>query len=120
MINGDIKHQEKRSIATHALIKILVTFPNLTHLDFQLDNICLYPPRIPIDSLSSTSFNSSKIVYLNLRVRNFDDCIRLLDGRFSQLHTLIINIDEIKYSSLTFNDMVKYFNICFKDKRIEC
>ncbi|CAF4123957.1 unnamed protein product [Rotaria sordida] len=62
--------------------------------DLDLDNS--YPfRRLLLDSLSSTTCSSSSIVHLRIKMHNFDDCLRLLDGRLSQLHTLIIYLDYI-------------------------
>ncbi len=39
----------------------------------------------------------------------FNDCLCLLDGRLSQLHTFIVQVDEIYNTSMTINNTVKYF-----------
>ncbi|CAM4840020.1 unnamed protein product, partial [Rotaria magnacalcarata] len=51
--------------------------------------------RSLLSGLSSTTFSSSSIVHLNIKMNNFDDCRYLLDGRLTQLHTFIANIDYI-------------------------
>ena len=48
-----------------------------------------------LSGLSSTTFSSSSIVDLRITMTNFDDCRYLLDGRLSQLHTFIVNLDYI-------------------------
>jgi hypothetical protein len=48
-----------------------------------------------LTGLSSTTCCSSSIVHLRIKMQNIDDCLYLLDGRLSQLHTLIINLDYI-------------------------
>ncbi|CAF3800603.1 unnamed protein product [Rotaria sordida] len=73
----------------------------------------VYPPLLLID-LPFTVFYSSKIVELNVRVRNFDDCLCLLDGRLCQLHTFIVKIDKIQNSSKTLDNKKILYNLkCF-------
>jgi hypothetical protein len=61
--------------------------------------------------LPSTTFYSSNIFYLNVRVSNFDDCLCLLDERVTQLHTFIVKIDYIENSSMTLDNKVKNFDL---------
>ncbi|CAF4198518.1 unnamed protein product, partial [Rotaria sordida] len=42
-------------------------------------------------------------------VHNFDDCLCLLDGRLSQLHTFIVQVNYIEDTSIIINNTVKYF-----------
>ncbi|CAF3314482.1 unnamed protein product [Rotaria socialis] len=79
---------------------------------FNEDNF-VYPPLSLID-LPSTACYSSNIVELNVRVRNFDDCLCLLDGRLSQLNTFIIEIDKIQNSSKILDNKKILHNLkCF-------
>jgi hypothetical protein len=41
------------------------------------------------------SFRSSTLRILNIRLQTFDDCLYLLDGRFNQLHTLIVDLAHL-------------------------
>ncbi|CAF4503268.1 unnamed protein product, partial [Rotaria socialis] len=77
---------------------------------FELDDDFVYLPLSLID-LPSTACYSSNIVELNVRVRNFDDCLCLLDERLSQLNTFIIKIDKIQNSSKTLDNKIS-FTIC--------
>ncbi|CAF1058471.1 unnamed protein product [Rotaria sordida] len=52
------------------------------------------------NALPLTMCSSSIIVELNVNVNTIDDCLRLLDGRFSQMKILNITIDSIEATSL--------------------
>jgi hypothetical protein len=78
---------------------IFALFTNLKYLDLNMDRT--YPtPRVFLDDLSSTTCFSSSIVHLRIKLNNFDDCRYFLDGRLSQLHTFIVNLDYIHDPSL--------------------
>ncbi|CAF4897937.1 unnamed protein product, partial [Rotaria sp. Silwood1] len=51
----------------------------------------LYSPKAFIDLPSRTCY-SSNIIYLNVRLNDFNDCLCLLNGYLSQLHTFIVEI----------------------------
>ncbi|CAF2987020.1 unnamed protein product [Rotaria sp. Silwood2] len=56
--------------------------------------------RIPLyfnDGFFST-FRSSTLLKLNIRICTIDDCLYLLDGRFNQLHTLYVDIVDVNPS----------------------
>ena len=48
--------------------------------------------RFNFDDPLILNFRSSTLLYLDIKVQSYDDCLFLLDGRFNQLHTLIINV----------------------------
>ncbi|UJR23761.1 hypothetical protein I4U23_026738 [Adineta vaga] len=48
--------------------------------------------RLYFDDMLIVNFRSSTLLYLNIRVQSFHDCLYILDGRFNQLHTLIIDL----------------------------
>ncbi|CAF3899083.1 unnamed protein product [Rotaria sordida] len=50
-------------------------------------------------------------IQLHVDVDTFTDCLYLLNGRFSQLHTLYVNIDFICTSDLIVNNREKLFNL---------
>ena len=106
-INEDITLEQIKHAATNIFASIFIIFTNLNHLEFGLEDTFVYPPLSLID-LPSTTCYSSNIFYLNVRVRNFDDCLCLLDGRVTQLHTFIVKIDYIEDSSMTVNNKVRY------------
>jgi hypothetical protein len=54
--------------------------------------------------------SSSTIVQLVVNVRTIDDCLRLLDGRFNQMKTLIVTIEFIEAPSLNIDNQVVNFS----------
>ncbi|CAF3501521.1 unnamed protein product [Rotaria sp. Silwood1] len=82
------------TILTH----IFTTFSNLQCLNF-----C--PSSTWNNRLSfvnpSPGINSSTLLELDVRLMRFSDCLYILDGRFSKLHTLHVDIRCIKSSDLT-------------------
>jgi hypothetical protein len=59
-------------------------------------------------------FRSSTLLKLDIRVQCFDDCLRLLDGRFYQLHTLYIDLVQIRPPQVIENQVgsIKKFLCC--------
>jgi hypothetical protein len=53
--------------------------------------LCLYD-----DHPFFSSFRSSTLRILNVRLLTFRDCLYLLDGRFDQLHTLIVDLANVR------------------------
>ena len=70
---------------------IFDVFPHVKTLLFHQSSFGNVVPLKFIDSLPST-FRCSTLLKLNVRVQDFDDCLYLLDGRFSQLHTLDVKV----------------------------
>ncbi|CAF1494428.1 unnamed protein product [Rotaria sordida] len=103
-----VEHTEK--LCTNIFITIFTLFTNLTHLHFNLNDNCRFVPTSFID-LPFTIRNTTSIVYLNVSVHNFDDCLCLLDGRLSQLHTFIVQVNYIEDTSIIINNTVKYFKL---------
>ncbi len=83
-------------------------FTNLTHFHFDLKDRFLYP-LAQLHDLSPTICYSSSIVHLTVKMQTFDNCFCLLDGSFSQLHTFIVSVNSISYTSMTINNTVIYF-----------
>ncbi|UJR29926.1 hypothetical protein I4U23_017473 [Adineta vaga] len=74
--------------------------------------------RLNFDDLLIDNFRSSTLLYFDIKVQSYNDCLYILDGRFDQLHTLIIDVvnpfdtgdvknrdhlPNLKYFSLTCN-----------------
>ncbi|CAF3531715.1 unnamed protein product [Rotaria socialis] len=90
----------------------LVNLSLKTARDIFNDNFGFSP--LSLRNLSSTTFYSSSIGYLNVTVRHFNDCLCLLDGRFTCLHTVIVKVGIIKNSSKTINNKKIVSNLkCF-------
>ncbi|CAF3432247.1 unnamed protein product [Rotaria socialis] len=105
-------HKKKR-VSTNAFASIFTIFTNLNHFEYGFkDNFGFSP--LSLRNLSSTTFYSSSIGYLNVTVRHFNDCLCLLDGRFTCLHTVIVKVGTIKNSSKTINNKKIVSNLkCF-------
>jgi hypothetical protein len=124
-INDDITNEYKLNLVTKVYARIFVIFTNLIHLEFDLEDTCGLLPS-PFYQLPSTSCYSSSIVYLHVEVDCLEDCLYLLDGRLSQLHTFIVKVGYMSRSSMIGNKTVKNFNhneknffyfvICLNDK----
>ncbi|CAF3386843.1 unnamed protein product [Rotaria sp. Silwood1] len=86
-------------------------FTNLQYLKFgQSSN--LYP-QLSFD-IPSPSVISSTLLELHVTVKDFIDCLYLLDGCFNQLHTLHVNFFFICSSQLTINNTENLPNLkCF-------
>ncbi|CAF4175334.1 unnamed protein product, partial [Rotaria sordida] len=92
IITIDPDKQERSTIA-NICNYIFTVFTNLTHLTFYdaayMNNIRL------LFNIPSSSFSSSSLLVLNIKVQTFDMCLYLLDGRFEQLRTLYIELANI-------------------------
>ncbi|CAF5161662.1 unnamed protein product, partial [Rotaria sp. Silwood1] len=78
-------------------------FMNLIHFNYSCHSDLLYSPKAFIDLASRTCY-SSNIVHLNVRLNDFNDCLCLLNGHLSQLHTFIVEIDMIRKTLMTINN----------------
>ncbi|CAF4535046.1 unnamed protein product [Rotaria sp. Silwood2] len=72
---------------------IFTVFTNLTHLIFY--NASYKNTVQLLFDFPSPSFSSSSLLVLNIKVQCFDMCLYILDGRFNQLHTLVIDLVNI-------------------------
>ncbi|CAF4188409.1 unnamed protein product, partial [Rotaria sordida] len=92
IITIDPDKQERSTIA-NICNYIFTVFTNLTHLTFYdaayMNNIRL------LFNIPSSSFSSSSLLVLNIKVQTFDMCLYLLNGRFEQLRTLYIELANI-------------------------
>ncbi|CAF3818585.1 unnamed protein product [Rotaria sordida] len=95
----------------HTLIftQILTKFTNLQYLKFDQSSISFRR----LSYVSPPTIICSTLLELYVSIRNFDDCLYLLDGRFTQLHTLHVNIYIIASSHLTINNKDKLPNLRF-------
>ncbi len=84
---------------------ILTVFTNLAYLIFYESS---YKNRVPLrfdDDAFLPTFRSSTLSRLYIRVRCFDDCLYLLDGRFNQLHTLSVDFVNIRRPQENINQV---------------
>ncbi|CAF1414639.1 unnamed protein product [Rotaria sordida] len=112
MIIEDNIAEHTRKASTDVFTTIFIMFTNLNYLHYGWNGECLGSPRSLVDTLSPTC--PSNIVHLNVRVNSFNDCLCLLDGCLSQLHTFIVEVDNINYTSMTINNTKTVSNLkCF-------
>jgi hypothetical protein len=84
-------------------------FRNLKHLSIIGSSRCSFPYIGHCNSPSST-FSSSTLNKLRIRVISYADCLAVLDGRFKQLRTLIVDIIEMEcFSSNVYNMVSLHF-----------
>ena len=87
------------------LTRIFTVFTNLTYLNLnKFTRIDIDRPNVSIP----TTFSSSTLVELHINVSLFDDCLYLLDGRFSQLRTLFVNVSDIVPLQSSLSNKVTY------------
>jgi hypothetical protein len=93
-ISDEIPDESNVKLLADIYNRIFGLFTNLKYLDLDGDDTYALSRPLLTD-LTSTRCYSSSIVHLRIKMQNIDDCLYLLDGRLSQLHTLIINLDYI-------------------------
>ncbi|CAF2142563.1 unnamed protein product [Rotaria magnacalcarata] len=113
MMHDDSKGEYIKELFTNVFTNILIIFANLIYLNFHSQDICRYISK-PFLSLPSTTCYSSNIVHLNIGVFSFDDCLCLLDGHLTQLHTFIVKVEHIIDTSMTIKNTKAVSNLkCF-------
>lgn len=105
---GDVG--EKRLIAdpiTSVCKEVFVLFTNLKYL-----NVCSFGHmdlrRLSFENNLPT-FSSSTLMELHINLMDLDDCFHLLNGRFSQLRFLYVNVNYIDSPSVLTQNHVSYF-----------
>ena len=93
--NGE--RRPKRTTIEALFTHILSTFSNLRTLNFNPN--ALWHQHLSFDTLSP-SVRSSTVLELHVCVFGFNDCLRFLDGGFSQLRIFDVKIDYI-FASLS-------------------
>ena len=88
-------------------------FTNLTHLELDGDHSYALSRPLIGRGLQMT-FSPTTIVHLCIRMQNIDDCLYLLDGRLSQLQSLIIHLDYIHDPVLLRRDATKFTSRSWK------
>ncbi|CAF4499814.1 unnamed protein product [Rotaria sp. Silwood2] len=110
------RNQKHHSTMEYICNHIFSVFKKLTHLIFSESsyrNIVTLPFYPPIN------FCSPSLLLLNIKIDFFVTCLCLLDGRFSQLHTLIVESANITASEKIENQCeipsLKYFSLsCYR------
>jgi hypothetical protein len=104
------KRRSVEIIISQIYVAIFAWFSNLQYLDLNGIEGNWYTRRI-LRGLSSTRCYRSNVTHLRIRIHNFDDCLCLLDGRLSQLHTLIAKLDYARDSKIIINNEVNNYLI---------
>ncbi|CAF0889923.1 unnamed protein product [Rotaria sordida] len=97
---------------------IFTFFENVKHVSIVSASTDDYPPLTLC--IPPLAFSSSTLTKLSINVDDFDDCLALLDGRFKQLITFIIQINLIyhrilgSYNMDTLSNLKCFSLICYK------
>ncbi|CAF1409157.1 unnamed protein product [Adineta steineri] len=102
-ISDESLHGLTEIIIAQIYIGIFTWLSNLQYLDLDCIDGSLFSGRL-LGDLCSTICYCSNINHLRIRIHNFDDCLCLLDGRLSQLHTLIVKLDDVHYSQIVIKN----------------
>jgi hypothetical protein len=95
--------EEQISVFTH----ILSAFSNIRCLKlYSPSDSCVQ--RLSFENHRPTFF-SSTLMEFHVCLQSFNDCLYLLDGRFNQLHTLIVTVGGILPPQPMINNKVSYF-----------
>ncbi|CAF3654362.1 unnamed protein product [Rotaria socialis] len=99
---GSLK-EYTRNVYAH----ILNFFKKLTHLNI-IGPYVMLCPSLSLCDLPATTFYSSILAHLSIMVKNFDDCLYLLDGRLKQLTTFNVNVYSIDRSSAIVHNTANF------------
>jgi len=93
LVIGIDPHPYDPSTMVNICNRIFTVFTNLTHLIFH--DVSYENPVRLISVFLSSRFSSSTLLVLNIKLQTFAACLHILDGRFSQLHTLYVDLTKI-------------------------
>jgi hypothetical protein len=90
--------RNERDVSTMGKLynRIFAVFHQLTDLTFTETS---YESRARLFNTQLTRCCSSTLTVLSIKVQSFDACLSILDGRFNQLHTLWIDVIQIRIES---------------------
>lgn len=94
---------------TKNIYAMLFIFKKLKHLSIVSSSINDYPP-LSLYISPPITFSSSLLTKLCINVYLFEDCLALLDGRFKQLTTFIVQVKFISRRVSTSHNRV---SLCF-------
>ncbi|CAF4567501.1 unnamed protein product [Rotaria sp. Silwood2] len=101
-MNVNKKNNDREFFNAIIFQRIIKTFTNIQYLNFCPSST--WYSRISFE-IFIENLASSTLLELHVTLTNFDNCLYLLDGRFSQLHTLYINVADIQSSQQTIRNM---------------
>lgn len=112
--NKDTIRSSSRSHIIDVYAHILIFFENLTHLSV-VDLSEKQDYLLSLDDLPPTTFTSSNLTQLRIKLGTLEDCLALLDGRLKCLKILVVTVYNINNESTTVENIVSF---CFKFERI--
>jgi hypothetical protein len=92
---------------TAVCARVFTVFSNLRYLNIYSPDY-MYFPRLSFNDEFSAFF-SSTLMELHVNLKNSNDCLYLLDGRFNKLRVLYVNIGFIFPPSVMISTKVNYF-----------
>lgn len=107
VVNENNSEITKEEYTRNVYALVLAFFENLKCLSVVPSSV----NKCPLFSLRSTSenvFSSSTLTKLCIHVYDFNDCLRLLDGRLKQLTTLTVQVRWIPNHIPTFHNHVSF------------
>ncbi|CAF1097075.1 unnamed protein product [Adineta steineri] len=102
-INMDNIAEDILEMFKNVFTNIFRMFRNLIDFNYSWYSDLSYSAKAFID-LPFRPFYASNISCLNVRLNDLNDCICLLNGHLSQLHTFIVEIDWIRKTSVALNN----------------
>ena len=94
---------------TNVYSHILTFFKNLKSLSVMAPSALSDYPTLSLCYLPSTIFSSSILTHLNITVRQFEDCLCLLDGRLRKLTTLRVTVHYMLRFTEYIHNMVSFY-----------
>jgi hypothetical protein len=85
--------------------RIFTTFPNLQYLNF--DRSSMSDDRL-FFCLTRPTVISRNLLELHVCLKTFYDCLDLLDGHFTQLRTLYVDVRMINFMNRRVNNTVNF------------
>ncbi|CAF3712851.1 unnamed protein product [Rotaria socialis] len=85
--------------------QVFTMFRNLKYFNFGPSSSAYHQLSF---GFSPPSVFSSTLLELHILVDSFKDCLYLLDGRFSQLHTFYVTICDVSHRLTKINNEVRY------------
>ncbi|CAM4786306.1 unnamed protein product [Rotaria magnacalcarata] len=85
--------------------QVFTMFRNLKYFNFGPSSSAYHQLSF---GFSPPSVFSSTLLELHILVDSFKDCLYLLDGRFSQLHTFYVTICDVSHRLIKINNEVRY------------
>ncbi len=100
-----VSNGKQYSAMEYIINHIFLVFKKLTHLIFTESS---YLNVVELRFSPPIHFCSSTLLVLKIKISTFYICLFLVDGRFSQLHTLVVESGDISVSTRVPNKVCFY------------